>query len=198
FAGAAPALAATGGTTAPINALVAPMGQDGGTPAPPNVVPGPPPAKAKTVLPTLASFSVGASRFSDKGRGLPLSFKLAGTTGAVHVRLHVYSRSRLVASFDLGQRATGSAQRYLLSSRSAAKLPSGNLILRLVGADSHRHRLRANLQASAAHVVSVSQAPRLRPRPRAALRTPFRPSGTAGAPAAPMAASARRARATST
>src|SRR5947207_1028125 len=136
-AAAAPALASTGGTTAPINPPTVRMGQDGGTPAEPNVVPGPP-AKTQTQLPTLLSFSVGASRFTDKGKGLPISFKLAGTTGAVHVRLHVYSRSKLVASFDLGQRATGSAQRYLLSSTAARKLPTGNLILRLVGADSHR------------------------------------------------------------
>src|SRR4051812_32878766 len=155
LAAAAPAMAATGGTSVPVDAPSASTAPTGGVAAAPNAVPPPKvSAKTRTQMPTLTAFSAGASRFTDAGT-LPLSFRLAGTTGAVRVKLGVYSGGKLVASFDLGRRKTGVAQRYTLSSASARKLPAGNLILRLSGLDSRGHHLRGGLQASAAHVVTV-------------------------------------------
>src|SRR5436190_3902035 len=138
---ATPALAASGGTTAPAVPVV-PVGSTGGVPYGANVTPAPKPAapKKRVQMPTLTAFSVGKSRFTDAGT-LPLSFRMSGTTGAVRVKLGVYSGGRLVASFDLGRRGTGATQRYVLSNVSARKLPAGNLILRLSGADSRGHHL---------------------------------------------------------
>ena len=154
--GAAPAaLGATGGTAVPANPPSVPMGQDGGVPAGANVEPMPAP-KVRAQMPTLVSFTLGASSFSDSGKGLPISFELAGTTGPVRVKLGVFARGRGVASFDLGRRVTGRPQTYVLSSRSGRRLPAGNLTMRLTGRDARGHHLRGSVQASAAHVVRVT------------------------------------------
>jgi murein DD-endopeptidase MepM/ murein hydrolase activator NlpD len=155
LAAAAPAVAATGGTSVPANPPSALSTPAGGVAVAPNVAPPPKVAKKRVQMPTLAAFSVGASRFTDGGT-LPVSFRMAGTTGAVRVKLGVYSAGKLVASFDLGRRSTGAAQRYTLSSASARKLPAGSLILKLSGLDARGHHLRGGLQASAAHVVTVA------------------------------------------
>src|SRR4051794_6553346 len=154
LAGASPALAATGGTTMPVNPPNLPLGQDGGTP-----VGAPAALKKRVQMPTLVAFSLGVSRFGDTGSGLPVTFELAGTTGTVRVKLGVYSRGKPVASFDLGRRGTGTTQRYVLAAKSVRRLPTGNLVLRLSGRDSRGHHLRGSVQASAAHVVSVSTPP---------------------------------------
>src|SRR3954468_8988056 len=159
LAAASPAHAATGGTSVPVAPPTAPMGQDGGTYAGPEVVPPAPVKKKGAVMPTLTSFVLARTPFADDGTGLPISFRMAGTTGAVRVKLGVYSAGRLAASFDLGRRRTRAAQRYPLSSRSARNLPAGSLVLRLSGSDARGHHLRASLQASAAHVVRVSAPP---------------------------------------
>ena len=158
LAATAPALANTGGTSVPVNPPTVPLGQDGGIPAGADVEPMkvPAPPKKRAQMPTLTSFTVGASRFSDDGRGLPIVFAMSGTTGVVHVSLGVYHGGRRVAALDLGRRATGATQRYLLNGRSAKRLPAGRLVLRLSGHDARGHHLRARLQASAAHVVTVS------------------------------------------
>jgi murein DD-endopeptidase MepM/ murein hydrolase activator NlpD len=176
---ASPALASTGGTGVPANPPTVPMGQDGGTPAgadyiQPLKVAAPPRKRAQ--MPTLTSFTLGASRFSDDGSGLPVSFTMSGSTGVVHVTLGVYSSGKRVAAFDLGRRSTGTTQRYLLGGRSAKRLPAGRLVLRLSGYDSRGHHLRAGLQASAAHVVTVSP-----PAP-----TPTPPSPSTGSHAFPL------------
>src|SRR5690242_2574827 len=138
FVVAAPsAAAANGGTSVPANPPTVLMGQDtGGVAAGPNVAPpkvaAPPKTKARAVMPTLTSFSLGATRFSD-GQGLPVAFKMAGTTGAVRVKLGIYSGGHLRASFDLGRRSTGLAQHYTVSAASAKRLPAGSLILKLSG-----------------------------------------------------------------
>jgi hypothetical protein len=159
LAAAAPAMAASGGTSVPANPPAASSAPTGGVAVGPNVVP--PPrvaAKKRAQMPTLTSFSVGASRFTDGGT-LPVSFQMTGTTGAVRVKLGVYSGGKLAASFDLGRRSTGAMQRYTLSSASTRKLPGGSLILKLSGLDARGHHLRGGLQASAAHVVTVAPAP---------------------------------------
>jgi murein DD-endopeptidase MepM/ murein hydrolase activator NlpD len=170
LAAASPALASTGGTTMPVNPPNLPLGQGGGTSvgavAVPLVPQAPVPAKQRAQMPTLVAFSLGATRFGNSGSGLPVSFELAGTTGPVRVKLGVYSRGRLVASFGLGRRSTGRTQSYVLAAGAARKLPTGNLILRLSGVDSRGHHLRGSLEASAAHVVSVSTpAPAPTPNP---------------------------------
>src|SRR4051794_3607244 len=155
LAAAPAALAATGGTSVPSNAPTAPMGQDGGIPAGADVEPMAVP-KVRAQMPTLVSFSLGARSFSDSGRGLPISFELAGSTGPVHVKLGVFAHGRAVASFNLDQRSTGRPQTYLLSPRAARRLPAGNLTMRLTGRDARGHHLRGSVQASAAHVVRVT------------------------------------------
>jgi murein DD-endopeptidase MepM/ murein hydrolase activator NlpD len=158
LAAAPTALASTGGTAVPVNPPTTPMGQDGGTPAGADVEPMkvPAPPKRRAQMPTLTSFTLGASQFTDDGRGLPIAFTMTGTTGSVRVSLGVYKSGRHVATFDLGRRNTGVAQQYTLSGRSARRLPVGNLILRLSGHDARGHHLRSRLVASAAHVVRVS------------------------------------------
>ena len=111
-----------------------------------------PAGRRRSPRPVLELFRVDGKRFYDRGRRARVTFQIRHRRPTVHVRLHVRraASGERLATIDLGERPTGSAQTARISGReSGSRLPSGNLELRISARDARGQSLRRGAHASA-------------------------------------------------
>ncbi|HEX8856882.1 MAG TPA: hypothetical protein VF752_14900, partial [Thermoleophilaceae bacterium] len=97
--------------------------------------------------PLLTLFQVGPSSLFAYGPPGQVKFAIRDRSAIVRVKLQVISKAsrKIVRTLDLGDRATGSVQTFLLS---GGTLPEGSFELKLAARDPSGRRLRSSANAS--------------------------------------------------